>query len=86
MSKSGPPFNLRPVSPISPIGHNAPTLAALTHLGARFKKMTTKRSKATPSVAAATLAQAFKVRTLITLIMSISAYTYTIFLGCNDHN
>ena len=31
------------------------------HRGIRFKKMTTKRSKTTPSVAAATLAQAFKV-------------------------
>jgi hypothetical protein len=48
--------------------------------------MTTKRSKATPSVAAATLAQAFKVKTLITLIMSIPVYTHTIFSGCIDHN
>jgi len=86
MSKSGWPFDLQPVSPISPIGHNAPTLPTLTHQGARFKKMTTKRSKATPSVAAATLAQAFKVKTLITLIMSIPVYTHTIFSGCIDHN
>ena len=55
MSKSGGPFDLRPVPLISPIGYNAPTLAALTHRRARFKKITTKRSKATPSVAATTL-------------------------------
>jgi len=67
MSKSGRPFDLRPVSLISPIGYNAPTLAALTHRGARFKKMTTKRSTSTPSVAAATLAKAFKVTILFTL-------------------
>jgi len=48
--------------------------------------MTTKRSNATPSVAAATFTQAFKVTTLIILIMPISVYTYTIFLGHNDHN
>ena len=64
MSRSGRPFDLRPVSPISSIGYNAPTLAALMHRGAHFKKMTTKRSKASPSVVAATLAQAFKVKTL----------------------
>jgi hypothetical protein len=34
------------------------------HRGIRFKKMTTKHSKVTPPVAAATLAQAFKVKTL----------------------
>jgi len=67
MSKSGRPFDLRPVSPISPIGYNAPTLAALTHRGARPRKVTTKRPKSTPLVAAATLAQAFKVTTLIIL-------------------
>jgi hypothetical protein len=62
MRKSGRPFDLQPVSLISLIGYNAPTLAALTHQEAHFKKITTKRSKATPSVAAATLAQAFKVQ------------------------
>jgi len=43
------------------IGKNAPSLAALMHRGVRFKKITTKRAKTSPSVAAAALAQAFKV-------------------------
>jgi hypothetical protein len=68
MSKSGKPFDLWPVSPISPIGYHAPTLAALTHWGARPKKVTTKRPKATPSAAAATMVKAFKVTTLLTSI------------------
>jgi len=34
---------------------------ALMHRGARFKKITTKRTKTSPSVAAAALAQVFKV-------------------------
>ena len=86
MSKSGCPFDLQPVSPVSFIGHDAPTLAALMHRGIRFKKMTTKRSKATPSVAAATLAQAFKVKSLVIFIIPISAYTHTILSGRIDHN
>ena len=86
MSKSGQPFDLQPVSLISLIGHEAPTLAALMHRGIRFKKMTTKRSKATLSVAAATLAQALKVKSLIIFIIPISAYTHTILSGCIDHN
>ena len=86
MSESGRPFDLRSVSPISAIDYNAPTLAALTHRGACFKKITTKRPYATPSVAAATLVQAFKVTTLIILIMLISIYIYTIFSGHNDCN
>ena len=61
MSRTGRPFDLQPVSPISLIGHNTPSLAALMHRGVCFKKMTTKWSKAAPSVATATLAQAFKV-------------------------
>jgi len=64
VSKSGPPFDIRPASPISLIGHNTLSLAALMPQGIRFKKMTTKRSKATPLVAAATIAQAFKVNPL----------------------
>jgi len=68
------------------IGHDAPSLAALMHRGTRLKKMTTKRSKATPLVAAATLAQAFKVKILNYFIMLISAHTYTILSGCINHN
>ena len=68
MSKSGKPFNLRPVSPISPIGYNAPTLAALTHQKIRTKTITSKSklatARATPSAAATTLVKAFKVTTL----------------------
>jgi len=43
------------------IGNNAPSLATLMHRGVCFKKITTKRAKTSPSVAAAALAQAFKV-------------------------
>jgi len=43
------------------IGNNAPSLAALMHRGVCFKKITTKRTKTSPSVAAAALAKAFKV-------------------------
>jgi len=68
MSKSGKPFDLRPISPISLIGYHAPTLAALTHQGAGAKKVFTKQKLAkagvTPSAAAATLVEAFKVTTL----------------------
>ncbi|XP_066348124.1 uncharacterized protein [Miscanthus floridulus] len=64
MSKSGKPFDLWPVSPISPIGYNAPTLAALTHQKIRTKTITSKSklatSRATPSAAATTLVKAFK--------------------------
>ena len=68
MSKSGKPFVLQPVSPISPIGYNAPTLATLTHQKTRTKTITSKpklaTAKATPSAAATTLIKAFKVTTL----------------------
>jgi len=68
MSKSGKPFNLRPISPISPIGYHASTLAVLTHQGACPKKATTERLKVTPSATAATLVDVFMVTTLLTLI------------------
>jgi len=61
VSRSGKPIKLLPSSPISLIGNNAPSLAALMHRGVRFKKITTKRTKTSPSVAATALAQAFKV-------------------------
>ena len=68
MSKSGKPFDLRPVSPISPIGYNAPTLVALTHQKIRTKAITSKSklatARATPLAAATTLIKAFKVTTL----------------------
>ena len=74
MSKSGKPFNLQPVSPISPIGYNAPTLTALTHQKIRTKTITSKSklamARATPSAAATTLVKAFKVTTLF-------IFTYT---------
>jgi hypothetical protein len=82
MSKSGKPFDLRPVSPISSIGYHAPTLAALTHQGARPKKTTTQRPKATPSTAAATLVKAFKVTTLLTSILGRSQTVLTLFFQC----
>jgi hypothetical protein len=61
VSRSGRPIELLPSGPISLIGNNAPGLVALMHRGARFKKITTKRTKKSPSVAAAALAQVFKV-------------------------
>jgi len=61
VSRSGKPIDLFPSGPISSIGNNAPTLAAIMHQGMRLKKVTTKRTKTSPSVAASTLAQAFKV-------------------------
>jgi len=61
VSRSEKPIKLLPSGPISLIGNNAPTLAALMHRNVRFKKITTRRAKTSPSVAATTLAQAFKV-------------------------
>ena len=61
VSKSGKPMELLPSGSISLIGNNAPRLAALMHWGACFKKITTKRTKTSPSVAATALAQVFKV-------------------------
>jgi hypothetical protein len=67
MSKSGKPFNLRPVFPISPIGYNAPTLAALTFQRTRVKTITSRSklatAKATPLATASSLIKAFKVIT-----------------------
>jgi len=61
ISRSGRLIELLPSRPISVIGNNAPSLAALMHQNVRFKKITTRRSKTSPTFAAATLAQAFKV-------------------------
>ena len=61
VSKSGKLIDLFPSGPISSISNNAPTLAAIMHRGVRLKKITTKRKKTSTSVAASTLAQAFKV-------------------------
>jgi hypothetical protein len=60
ISRSGKPIDLFPSGPISLIGNNAPTLAAIMHRGVRLKKVTTKRTKVSPSVAVSALAQAFK--------------------------
>jgi len=61
VSRNGRPIELLPSGPISLIGNNVPSLAALMHRGVRFKKITTRRAKTSPSVAATALAQAFKV-------------------------
>ena len=61
VSRSGKPIDLFASGPISSIGHNAPTLAAIVHRGIRLKKVTTRITQTPPSVAASTLAQAFKV-------------------------
>jgi len=86
ISRSGKPIDLLQSGPISLIGHHAPSLAALMHRNVRFKKTTTKRSKVSPSVAAATLAQAFKVKLLIIIFIPNSFHTHFIFsgyIGCN---
>jgi len=70
ISRSGRPIELFPSGPISLISHNAPSLEVLMHKNVRFKKKT-KRSKVSPSVAAATLAQAFKVKLLIIILYRI---------------
>ena len=61
VSRSGKPIDLFPSGPISSIGNNTPTLAAIMHRGVRLKKVITRRTQISPSVAASTLAQAFKV-------------------------
>jgi len=61
VSRSGKLIDLFPSRPISSIGNNAPTLAAIMHRGVRLKKVTTRRTQISPSVAASALAQAFKV-------------------------
>jgi hypothetical protein len=53
------------------IGNNAPTLAAIMHRGVRLKKVTTKRTKTSLSVAAIALAQAFKVNSQIIQLIPI---------------
>ena len=71
VSRSGKPIELLPSGPISLIGNNSPSLAAIMHRGVRLKKVTTKRTKVSPSVAASTLAQAFKVNFQIILPIPI---------------
>jgi len=61
VSRSGKLIELLPSGPISLIGNNDPTLAAIMHRGMRLKRVTTKQAKISPSVAATALAQAFKV-------------------------
>ena len=51
------------------------------HRNVRFKKITTRRSKTCPTVAATTLAQAFKVDFWFPLLIPIPFYTHTIFSG-----
>jgi len=71
VSRSGKPIELLPSGPISLIDNNAPTLATLMHRGVRLKKITTKRTKTSPSVAATALAQAFKVNYQILQLIPI---------------
>jgi len=88
VSRSAKPIELLPSGPISLIGNNAPSLAALMHRGVRFEKIITKRAKTSPSVAAATLAQAFKVNPRLLQLIPIPFYTYTILsghIGCHGN-
>jgi hypothetical protein len=82
MNKSGKPFDLRPVSPISPIGYNAPTLADLIHQRTRAKTITSRsklaKAKATPLAATTSLIKALKVITLF-----ISTYADTNYININ---
>ena len=71
VSRSGKLIELLPSGPISLIGNNSPSLAAIMHRGVRLKKVSTKRTKASPSVAASTVAQAFKVNFQILLPIPI---------------
>jgi len=87
VSKSGKPINLLQSGPISLIGHHAPSVAALAR-NVRFKKTTTKRSKTSPSVVAATLAQAFKVNSQFPLLIPILSHTHITFsghIGCHGN-
>ena len=71
VSRSGRPIKLLPSGPTSLIGNNAPTLAAIMHRGVRLKKVTTKRMRTSPSVAATALAQAFKVNSQVLQLILI---------------
>jgi len=85
VSRSGKPIDLFLSGLIFSIGNNAPTLAAIMHRGVRLKKVTTKRTKTSPSVAASTLAQAFKVNLQISSPISffhlIHLYSRILILG-----
>jgi len=81
ISRSGRSIELLPSGPISLIGNNAPSLAALMHRGVRLKKITTKRTKTSPSVAATSLAQAFKVNSRILQLIPIPFLHLHNFLG-----
>ena len=86
VSRSGKPIDLFPSGPISSISNNAPTLAAIMHRGVRLKKVTTRRTQISPSVAASTLAQAFKVHhqtfytdfTLISVVLVLTNFPFCI--------
>ena len=75
VSRSGKPIELLPSGPISLIGNNATTLAAIMHRGVRLKKVTTRRTRTSPSVAASTLSQAFKVKVLNSFIHTNFIFT-----------
>jgi hypothetical protein len=75
VSRSGRPIDLFPSGPISSIGHNAPTLASIVHRGVRLRKVTTRRTQTSPTVAAPTLARAFKA------ICQIFSFMLTIFIS-----
>jgi hypothetical protein len=82
VSKSGRPFNLHPISLVSIIGYNAPTLDALTFQRIRAKTITSRprlaTSRATPMAAATRLIKAFKVITLFIIIFFVH-YRYKLY-------
>jgi len=81
VNRSDKPIELLPSGPISLIGNNTPTLATLMHRGVRLKKITTQRTKTSPSVAATALAQAFKVNSRILQLIPIPFLYFHNFSG-----
>ena len=78
ISRRGRPIELLQSGPISLISRNAPSLATLMYHNVCFKKIT-KWSKASPSVAAATLAQAFKVFLIFFAYIDSIPYSHHLF-------
>ena len=90
VSRSGRPIDLLQSGPIYLIRHNAPSLATLMHRNIHFKKTTTKQLEVSPSIATATLAQAFKVNSQFSLsywfhpILALSFQGISVAMGTSS--